>query len=260
MEYKMKLIIAVICICLFPAWVFAGIKPIHPALLIGHYQIITENVHQTDLKFKYYYDINYPQITGKNLSDPALQFNAAIKNRVTENIVALKKSVSSPADIKALKNINALNTLNIDYDIAVINPLKIPLISVRFTIHLDQLENAAANTFHEMFNYNLKTGVGKNITLESLFIPDSKYEKVLSNYYAPKLRKINGVTERNIEVITGNPLGWNFRPDGLLLTFDDLSIKVGPREVLVPYSILKNVVSIYSPIAICTKHPAKCKN
>lgn len=248
---KSRLMIVLLAIC-FSVSVYAMSS--HPVIRIGNDQIVTELMHETNLHMNYAFDIQYPQIKGKNLNDATREFNAAIKSRVQDNIVALKKLASTP---KA--NQKQLNTLKMDYDIAVIKPRNIPLISVRFTIEEQPADYPHETVYHEMFNYNLKVGLGKDMSIESLFNPNSNYAAVLSHYYGKKLLAIKGVTKKDVEEIATNLPNWNFRPDGLLLTFDDLPVNIKPREVLVPYPVLAKVISIYTPIAICTKKPNACK-
>lgn len=255
----MKNVLLIAFVSLLQIFTYANAAPSHTEISIGDDKIVAENVHETNKEMKYSYDITYPQLTGKNLTYSAKAFNAEIKNMVDHDIVPLKQNAASPATIEAQKGINKLNMLKADYDVAVINPSDTPLISVRFKVYLQAANEKAPTVFHEMFNYNLKTGDGKSITLESLFIPNSDYEKVLSDYYAKRLEKIKGVTKTNVEEVMTNPPEFSFRPDGLLLTFDDLPVKIGPKEVLVPYPVLKDVVSIYSPITICTTKPEECK-
>jgi len=254
----MKYFLSALCAGMLVFAGYANASPEPAAMILGDYNIITIHEHETNSALKYSYDVSYPQIKGEKLTSLEEAFNAAVRVMVTNEIVTLKKTSADPVILKAEENSNKLNRLKMDYDVALIHPQQKQLISVRFKIYWHSAIEPKPNISHEMINFNLTSGKGENITLESLFIPDSKFEKVLSRYYVPMLQTTKGVSDTDIKIVTLNLRGFSFRPDGLLITIDDLPIQVGPREVLVPYSALKNIISIYSPIAICTTKPEEC--
>lgn len=227
------------------------------AIKIGNDEIKAIRTHEINSQLNYSIDIEYPQISGNHLDAGAMEFNQAVKDRVQQNIAALKQRIGSPVT-HSIDN-HLIGKFHIQYDVAVIKPHNIPLISIRFTIY-DQPPNVATDMiYHSTLNYEIKNGMGKSVSLSSLFTPGSNYAAVMSDYYSRKLLESKGITQNDVRQINLNSYNWNFRQNGLLLTFDNMPVKGVNHEVLIPYKVLATILSSSSPVSICANNPDECK-
>jgi Deacetylase PdaC/Protein of unknown function (DUF3298) len=117
---------------------------------------------------------------------------------------------------------------------------------------------AHGNTASESFNYDIARG--EMLALADLFTPDSNYLKVISAYCIEALKKRELSDEAWIrggaEAEKNNYSTWNIVPGGLLVTFDAYQVAAyadGPQEVVVPFSVLKEIIKPGGPLEKFTK-------
>lgn len=215
------------------------------------------------LKFSY----SRPRITVKSVF-PQLEgdiqsidnFNQLVNKLVEDEISDFKNQVTlSQAQIA---NTKLRNNLFIDFDSSVIKSNDSHILSFRFVFQGYIGGKKHPYHYHRVLNYDLEND--EKIELSDLFRPGEDYLVVLSNYTRKALFKRLEDTEM-ILVGTGpheeNFRNWNIKPNGLLITFDDYQVAPssnGAQTVLVPYAILKPLVSSDSPIAGCIKNRKKC--
>jgi hypothetical protein len=101
-------------------------------------------------------------------------------------------------------------------------------------------------------NYDLAKG--KELELSDLFLPDSNYLELISNYCVADLNK-RDTTEDPIYAATYPSLhnfeNWNITPEGLMITFNQTevaSFEAGPQYVIVPYDELNAVIDPQGPL------------
>jgi len=245
----MKMLILSLLTVLLPVAISANSSVNHPKIPISGYILMTKSIHENDPQKQYKIDISYPFIMGNHLNDSAIEFNQAIQYMMQNDIASFKFN---------LRYSRSPKTLYIDYNLTVIKPQHIPIISLRFNIGADK----NSIQYHEVVNYNFKQGLGKNIPLASLFKPNSSYKSILDHYMEDKLSIIKDYRKRPSKIdvkynILLNEPQFNFQQNGLLLTYD--SAPYGNQDVFVPYSALANIISNYSPIAVCVTKPKECE-
>lgn len=97
-------------------------------------------------------------------------------------------------------------------------------------------------------NYDL--GQGKELALSDLFLPNSNYLEVISNYCMAELSKqpfFDVPFSEGAQPSPENYRNWNLTPDGLMITFDEYQVApyaAGPQKVIVPYSELQAVINL----------------
>lgn len=200
----------------------------------------------------------FPQLQG--FAETVEPFNQIVGNLVQQEMIDFQKQVIArhpQADFEK----NAKNDLYIDFDSSVIKPNQNHIMSFRFAVQGYIVGEKHPYHYHRVLNYDLENN--RVIELSDLFKPNANYLVVLSNY----CRKILFKRFENMEFLIGtgaNPenfRNWNIKPNGLFITFDDAQLSTsvnGTQTVLVPYSVLKNLLLPTSPIAPCFKGKNSC--
>ena len=111
---------------------------------------------------------------------------------------------------------------------------------------------AHPNSYLEVINFDLKSG--KQLKLAELFNPGTKYLHTIASYCIQELKKQTKGAESMLDdewIQKGaapeltNYDNWTIRKKGLGITFDSYQVgpyAAGPQSVLVPYSILKDMI------------------
>ncbi len=125
------------------------------------------------------------------------------------------------------------------------------LVSVLF--YVDGYVMGAAHPFHYAHTLNYDLGEARVLSLADLFESGTVYLDRLSQYSLDDLRR-QGVLEWEDGALPAeeNFQRWNITPEGLLISFDEYSIApyaAGPQAVLVPYSVLEELVDPDGPLA-----------
>lgn len=103
-------------------------------------------------------------------------------------------------------------------------------------------------------NYDL--GQGRELTLGDLFLPNSNYLEVISNYCITELSKqlfFDVPFSDGAKPTPENYRNWNITPDGLMITFDTYQVgpgAAGPQQVNVPFGVLTAVLNPQGPLAV----------
>ena len=205
----------------------------------------------------------FPQLESDK-EDPSIDgFNDEVKKIVLAEAENFKNDVTK--NLNHMQNIDAANLRNnlyIDFDTSSLISGDYHLVSIRFSIQGMLAGMAHPYHIHRVLNYNLDDN--DVLSLSDLFIEDSDYLKVISNYVRSKLLRHLPNAQMVMDgtaPIDDNFKNWNIKPDGLLFTFDEYQVAPyvnGPQTVLVPYSILKPLVDKESPIIGCVKHTRRC--
>src|SRR6185295_12979703 len=149
------------------------------------------------------------------------------------------------------------STLDAGYDFHLADD---NLISVAFTEGTYSRGAAHGNSLTQVLNYDVKSG--KKIALADLFKDKSKYLSVIAAYCQKELKErarkpdamvLEELIEPGAGARTDNYRAWNITKKGLWITFDPYQVAAyaaGPQYVLVPYSVLKDIIKPDGPIAI----------
>ena len=115
--------------------------------------------------------------------------------------------------------------------------------------------DAAAHPGLNSMTLNYDLNQGKELTLGDLFLPNSNYLEVISNYCVAELSKqqfFDGPFTEGAKPTPDNYRNWNIASDGLLITFDTYQVgpgAAGPQQVKVPYTELKSIINPQGPLA-----------
>ena len=156
------------------------------------------------------------------------------------------------------------NNLYLDYAASVITSGDHHLISLRFSIQSYIAGMAHPTHHHRVINYDLDAG--DVIELNDLFQANVDYLNVISHYVSQVLsRHLSNQAMLTIGIApqAENFKNWNIKPNGILFTFDEYQVAPyaeGMQTVLVPYAILKPLMSADSPLLNCVRHPKRCRN
>lgn len=206
----------------------------------------------------------FPQLEGDNPSDfdsdstetDIETINSQISDLVQEAISEFKDYVNQNIDLqKDLARKKVRNNFYLDYSASFIRLRSTPILSIRF--NTQGMVTGMAHPYHRHFvlNYDLKND--EELSLDDLFNPGSDYLRLLSEYANTRLSKRlqeNQLIAKGIEPNEDNFKNWNIKTNGLLFTFDEGQVApyyLGAQTILVPYSILKEVIATSSPIAKC---------
>lgn len=106
-------------------------------------------------------------------------------------------------------------------------------------------------------NYDL--GMGRELGLDDLFLPHSRYLEAIAQYCVTELRKqpySDSFTLNGTQPTLQNFRNWNITMDGLMITFDEYQVApyaAGPQTVVVPYGELTEFIDPQGPLAILVK-------
>lgn len=226
-----------------------------PYQFTGNVQVTAKVIKDANKQKLYSVNAEYPQIDGDSRFDA---FNKEARALITKDVAAFKTSettgdAAGPSDLPAeTQN----STLEAGYDFHLAND---SLISVAFTEGTYSRGAAHGNSMTQVLNYDVKSG--KKIALADLFKDKSKYLSVIASYCQKELRdrakKPDAmVLEELIDAGAGpradNYRAWNITKKGLWITFDPYQVAAyaaGPQYILVPYSVLKDLIKPDGPIA-----------
>lgn len=223
----------------------------------------------TTLKYRYgqtpksFVKSVYPQLEGDVDSDYLTRFNELVTDLIKQEVAAFQKSMEqNQKGLTITPSTKTRNNLYVDYDSSVVKSDQDHLLSVRFSFQGYLTGMAHPFHYHRVLNYDIDSG--QKIELDELFIPGSNYLEILSDYVRETLGKSlddKKMLAQGTTPTADNFKFWNIKPNGLLFTFDEYQVApyvFGAQTVLVPYSVLKDVLAPESIIAGCVKQKKKC--
>jgi hypothetical protein len=144
--------------------------------------------------------------------------------------------------------------LNVDYTVVLAQD---DLVSIKFEVGSYYQGAAHPNSYSDVLNYDLKNG--KQLKLADLFKPGAKFLPVIATYSIGDLKKqakdkglLDDLIESGAAPAAKNYLSWNITKKGLGINFDPYQVgpyAAGPQYVMVPYTILKDLINPDGPIA-----------
>jgi hypothetical protein len=245
-----------------PAPAVAPLAESEAIIINSHLKVISKTQHEENQSLYYTMDATYPQITGKHLSDAAQQFNQQVNKKVNDEIQQFKDSVKRDTlHRETLPESVRYNNLKIDYDIDIIHPDQLSLISVRLNIEGMQAGRAHPFHLHRVLNFDLTHG--KELALSDLFKPKTRYLTALAKYSNTKLNaslQDKWMITKGAQPRMQNYKNWNIQADSILITFDEYQVapySEGPQEVEVPFSELQTLFSPQAMIISRANNAAK---
>lgn len=218
-------------------------------------EIIAKQIKEKNKKLKYEINVVYPQIAGS--TDPNYQkFNNTVRALMTKKVADFKKEMTpspedeaSAAEGETTPEESNGSDVTVSYDVVL---AKDDLIAIEFTVSSYYAGAAHPNSYMEVVNFDLKNG--KQLKLADLFNPGTKYLQTIAAYCIQELKKQTKGADAALDedwIQKGaapeltNYDNWTIRKKGLGVTFDSYQVgpyAAGPQSVLVPYSVVKDMV------------------
>ena len=231
-----------------------------PITFSGPQRVVPKLIKETNKDAHYNIDAEYPQIEGGDARFD--KFNKDVRAMVTKDVATWKTGETTregemaPGTEEETQN----SDFGIGYDIRWATD---DLISVEFSEGGYSRGAAHPNSWTSVLNYDLKNG--KKLALADLFKPKSNYLGVISSYCITNLKQQSKKKDLQLddETITS---GAGPKPDnykscaitkkGFWITFDAYQVgpyAAGPQYVLVPYAVLKDLITPDGPIGSFAK-------
>ena len=190
-----------------------------------------------------------PQLTGSD--DPHVQ---TFNQRLTELI--MREVDSHRQNFQQLPITPLSNGSFLDVTYTLISQAG-DLWSFKFDFSFYADTAAHPGSYSLTVNYDL--GQGRELALSDLFLPNSNYLEMISNYCTAQLSKQPYADSFFLEGAKPSPenyRSWNITPGGLLITFDVYQVAPyasGPQTVVVPFHELQAVINPQGPLAMITR-------
>jgi hypothetical protein len=225
-----------------------------PYEFTGNVQITAKVIKDASKEKLYTVAAEYPQIDGDSRFDG---FNREARALVTKDVAAFKTAETEEIDTTNTSTENQKSTLDMGYDFHYATD---NLISVAFSEGSYTRGAAHGNQLTEVLNYDVKSG--KRLALADLFKDKSKYLSVIAAYCQKDLKErakkpdalvLPELIESGAGPKADNYRAWNITKKGLWITFDPYNVAAyaaGPQYILVPYSVLKDIIKPDGPIGM----------
>src|SRR6266508_1615589 len=242
----LSLILACNALAPVPTVTPSAIPPtITPVVLISQQvTLISQPFNETNQTPPFTIASQTPQLTGSD--DPRLTaFNQRLNELVTKEVDTFRQSfLQNTAPI-----VNNGSSLDVTYTLL---SQTADIWSFKFDFSFYSDGAAHPGLYSITVNYDL--GQGKELALSDLFILNSNYLEVISNYCIAELSKqpfFDVPFSEGAQPSPENYRNWNITPDGLMITFDEYQVApyaAGPQKVIVPYSELQAVINLQGPL------------
>jgi len=190
-----------------------------------------------------------PQLTGSG-DTRVLAFNQLVNNRLTNEINIWRQS------FQQIPNSPDFSGSSLDLRYTLISQIG-DLWSFKFDFWF--YSSGAAHPGLNSMTLNYDLAQARELTLSDLFLPNSNYLKVISDYCINVLKQQPYADSFFLDGANPTPenyRNWNITPGGLLITFDEYQVApyaAGPQQVTVPYSELTAVINLQGPLAVVVK-------
>jgi len=185
-----------------------------------------------------------PQLNGSD--DPRVQMLNQILDEIAQKEIAVFREEFTRGPIVEVSTDSFLEvtyTLISQYD---------DIWSFKFFFNFYNNGAAHPGDFSHTVNYDL--GAGRELTLGDLFLTNSNYLEIISNYCITEIRKqpyADSFTTSGADPTLENYRNWNITPDGLMITFDTYQVApgaAGPQIVHVPYDQIQALIDPQGPL------------
>lgn len=186
-----------------------------------------------------------PQLTGSD--DPRVQaFNQRLNELVTREVDSHRQN------FKQLPITPLSNGSFLDVTYTLLSQVR-DLWSFKFDFSFYADTAAHPGSYSLTVNYDLDQG--RELALSDLFLPNSNYLELISNYCTAQLHKQSFADSFFLDGAKPTPenyRSWNITPEGLLVTFDVYQVAPyasGPQTVVVPFHELQAVINPQGPLS-----------
>jgi hypothetical protein len=206
-------------------------------------------ISEANKKLRYTIKARYPQAVAAKNNPRLTKLNQALRQFIAKEVGGFKKDFSPPEE----RMLSGESTFDARYQVEYATN---DLVSVSFIINT-YFEGAVHGNYNDIaFNYDLNQG--RTLSLADLFKPNSNYLKLISDYAIKSLRKefapdpdLDWI-QRGAGPEEENYKSWNLTRKGLEVTFNPYQVASyaeGPHTVVVPYSVLKDVIDSQGPLS-----------
>jgi hypothetical protein len=208
--------------------------------------LVTWDITDTSTSPTWSLKAEFPQIIGTH-NPRAQAFNKTVQSLISKGISAFKESCreiqgSMPPGMKAESYLLA------SYRISAAGR---SLIGVK--LDSEEMISMMAHPRHDIRTLNYDLSTTRPLELASVFKPGSDYLRRIAAFCAEDLRKRDVLQfEEGVLPLQKNYTTWNLHAEGLLVYFREYQVAayyLGPREVLVPYSAIRDILSPTGPAA-----------
>ncbi|HUQ31250.1 MAG TPA: DUF3298 domain-containing protein [Pyrinomonadaceae bacterium] len=209
-------------------------------------------ISEANKKLRYTLKARYPQAIAAGSNPRLTKLNQALRQFIMKEVGGFKKDFSPPEE----RMLGGESTFDARYQVVYATN---DLVSVSFVINT-YFEGAVHGNYSDIsFNYDLVQG--RTLSLADLFQSNANYLKLISDYAIKSLRKELG-PDSDLEWIQSgaspedkNYQSWNLTRKGLAVTFNPYQVASyaeGPHTVVVPYSVLRDVIDSQGPLSRIT--------
>jgi hypothetical protein len=211
----------------------------------------------------------FPQLRSEDTQEGIDGFNQTVRDLIKQNADDFKKKVIETQNAKPSSftsdeppPTNLKNDMTVDFNTSYIKAGSNHIVSVRFSMQGYLAGMVHPYHQHDVVNYDIDNNA--ELSLSDLFTPNSNYLDIISQYTRDELKKhltIKDMIDEGTAPKADNFSVWNLKSNGILITFEEYQVApyvYGAQTVLVPYSVLKDVIPTSSPIAPCLKNKRGC--
>ena len=231
-----------------------------PIEFSGPVRVNPKVIREANKEKHYTVEAEYPQIEGDARFD---KFNREARSMVTKDVAAFKsaETVQESDPASEIPAETGDSSQDIGYEIRYATDA---LISVEFGEDAYSRGAAHGNQITSVLNYDVRNE--KKLTLADLFNPKSNYLSIISAYC---MKELKAQAQKDKETMLSDDLiqsgasaradnykSWAITKKGLWVTFDPYQVAAyagGKQYVLVPYSVLKDIIKPDGPIAALAK-------
>lgn len=205
-------------------------------------------IREANRRQRYTIKARYPQAMGAAGDARLTKLNQELRKFIEKELKSFRADAAPPEG----RTFSAGSTFDSRYEVEYAAN---DVVSLGFVINT-YFEGAIHGNYQTIsFNYDLNSD--RVLALKELFKPDSNYLKLISDYAIASLKKELSADPDFDWIKSGagpeekNYQSWNITRKGLVITFDPYQVASyaeGPHEVVIPYSVLKNVIDPNGPL------------
>ncbi len=209
---------------------------------------VPRQISEANRRLRYTIKARYPQAVGAARDARLVKLNQELRKLITKEVSEFRGYFKEPEE--------RLGPTGSYYDSEYwVNLATNDLVSISFGV--STYGEGAAHPNHNTLVFNYDLNAGRLLKLADLFKPNSNYLSVISGYAIEALKKELGPDpdtewiERGAGASEENYKAWSLTPKGLEITFDPYQVDSyagGEHVVIVPYSVLKDLIDSQGPL------------
>lgn len=218
-------------------------------------RFVPRQISEANRRLRYTIKAKYPQAVGAARDARLVKLNQELRKLITKEVGEFRGYFKEPGE--------RLGPTGSSYDSEYwVNLATSDLVSISFGI--STYGEGAAHPNHNTLAFNYDLNAGRVINLSDLFKPNSNYLRVISGYTIEQLKK-KFAPDPDMEWIENgagakeeNYKAWSLTRNGLEITFDPYQVASyaeGEHVVVVPYSVLKDLIDPNGPLTAIAGKP-----